>query len=1580
MGGTRHGGVFVNYRTGDGEFAATLVSRVLSERFGPEYVFLASRSIRPGEDFASTILERLAHSDVLLAIIGARWRSITERQSRREAEAPDDWVHREIAEAFRHGLRVIPVFLDHAVPLVEAELPPDIAPLARCQFLRLSHRNDARDLAKLVEELGGLVPDLVLRRVFTGSPPRSRTLPPSTWLLPEYGIAPFAGRDLELAELTGWVRAPRPVSAQLVTGPAGRGKTRLALRLCAELDGHGWVTGIVHDNARIADLAALGTIDSPLLVVVDQASTRFEQLHALAAALVERDATAPPARLLLLDRENGEWARRLRTHTTGPVAGLFRDLGELELAPAALTTADRRTEFHRAAAAYAEFLELPATELRPPDDLAHSRYSSARVLHATALVALLEEHRGDSVPAPDPELHRTARPECPYRGLRPFQERDSRFFWGRDQQVRQLETLLEQHPTVVVTGASGSGKSSLVRAGLLPVLRERGIVVTVLRPTAGVEPLELLANAVAPLVGDPGRDVLRLADAIVDAAGHWVLFVDQFEELVAADPEAADRLLELVVELVRAGPPRPGGTPALRAVFTALSSEHPHTLALPRMGPAELRAAIAGPAELVSFEPGLVDRIIADAADAPGQLPLVELTVTRLWESAQGGTLSHRAYDEQGGLAGALAGYADEVCSQRLEPGELEVAERLLVQLARPGEDGTFTLTPVRLDQLDPAARDLAGTLAGHRLVVLRAGADQPETVVLAHEGLVQRWRRLHEWLVAAQDFRSWQEQLRSALRQWQRAGRDPGVLLRGASLAAAEDWLASHPPRLTGEEKDFITASRRHERREARRWRVITALVAVLALVATSLAVAAGTRNRELAEQFRRTTAVSLGQEAQRRTDSDPSTALQLAQASWRQDETAPEAYAALLQHYLDLIDVDHRRPGLWSGTVTTVVSSADGRVTAGAERNGKVTVWTGLFGSEPEPWTVAIVPDLVGLTLSQDGRWLAVASRRGTVTLWDVDRRAGPVRLRPPEDPYASQEPDSLFSAGFSTDGRLLVVTLRGSSAARAAGRSSLVETWDVSRPDDARSGFSVGAPVDTAAVLRVDQDGRSAWFGELHVDGSRHNVRRDLVTGAALDTTSDGVLTPGGLLVDCAGSAAPYRLSVRDAVTEALRFSRPVPRCPPPVALGVTDLSGRYALVDDGSAEDSFRQLTLVDLETADAYSVRRPSRPGPVDDLTVSNNDPVIALPSGSGPPAVFLLDTDALLRLRPVGPVGDLTGSGPARDPGLRALSPDGRLLVTMARRRLLAFDLAAGRRLEADGTAGDPRLAADPQLVFTEDGKHVLAVGDRGELVVLSVPDLVQERRISLGVPAFEVQSPPAVVPISLVPLFDDEVAVVRGTSVAKWDTSSGEQLTDWLDLRGGAATQLRDFARDATVTALPQANLLLVASQDGAEIWNLASGVLVRSFQPRPGTASAVLPQFGTSRVALHYQGEGELELWDWDANRSTTLLVPGDLSLVAFTPDGKLVTDSGTGTLRLWDAATGVPVASLRTPTATSSWWPRDGSLVAVSTSRPLSIDLNPQAWFDHLCRLNHRDYTPEERELVPSGVDLPPPCPSS
>lgn len=209
-GGRQVGGIFLNYRTGDGDWAAVLVKRELSGRFGADNVFYAAQSIRLGEDFSQRILGRLRQCEVLLALVGPRWLTAEEQSGGRRLDNPDDWVRREISAAFQARLRVIPVLLDGIPRLDETTLPDEIEQLARCQYLRVSHRSDQGDLTRLVDELMELVPGLVTARQLVAQPGAVS----SFW----HGSAPHQGHDNAGDELRSTVTQLR----EALSSPGGR--------------------------------------------------------------------------------------------------------------------------------------------------------------------------------------------------------------------------------------------------------------------------------------------------------------------------------------------------------------------------------------------------------------------------------------------------------------------------------------------------------------------------------------------------------------------------------------------------------------------------------------------------------------------------------------------------------------------------------------------------------------------------------------------------------------------------------------------------------------------------------------------------------------------------------------------------------------------------------------------------------------------------------------------------------------------------------------------------------------------------------------------------------------------------------------------------------------------------------------------------------------------------------------------------------------------------------------------------------------------------------------------------------------
>jgi WD40 repeat protein/DNA-binding SARP family transcriptional activator len=474
--------------------------------------------------------------------------------------------------------------------------------------------------------------------------------------------------------------------------------------------------------------------------------------------------------------------------------------------------------------------------------------------------------------------------ECPYRGLSPFREADAPFFFGREAFTEPLAQAVRTRLIVaVIVGSSGSGKSSAVFAGLLPRLREEGDwLITDFRP--GVQPFHTLAAALLPIL-EPGLsetdrlvETRKLADALRErrvplynvveraldkstGSNRLLLLVDQFEELYSLCPEPEVRrcfvdLLLAAVEAVEERRDSPfvllltmradfmGQAVAYRPFADALQET---ALILGPMTREELRAAIERPADMqgAALEAGLVDRLLDDVGEEPGNLPLLEFALTLLWERLDYGWMTHRAYEEIGRVEGALARYAEEVYGALAE-GEREGARRVFVQLVQPGERTEDTRRLATRAELGEENWALVQHLADRRLVVTgREKTTGSETVEVVHEALIQRWGQLQDWMEEDRAFRTWQERLRAALGQWQTMGQDEGVLLRGAPLAEAEGWLAEREGELSTGEKAFIQTSvelreRRETERERRRRWIFVGLAAglIVALVLALLAV----------------------------------------------------------------------------------------------------------------------------------------------------------------------------------------------------------------------------------------------------------------------------------------------------------------------------------------------------------------------------------------------------------------------------------------------------------------------------------------------------------------------------------------------------------------------------------------------------------------------------------------------------------------------------------------------------------------------------------------------------------------------
>lgn len=482
--------------------------------------------------------------------------------------------------------------------------------------------------------------------------------------------------------------------------------------------------------------------------------------------------------------------------------------------------------------------------------------------------------------------------ESPYRGLARYGTEDAGLFFGRDALAGELAALVREHRCTAVVGASGSGKSSLLRAGLVPRLTDAAGVAAVRILTPGAHPARTHAARLAPAAGE----------------GDTVVLVDQFEEVFSLCRDAAERAAFLAALRAAAEPgSRLRVVLSVRADFFArlladrrlAEAVRPATLPVGPMSPAQLREAVVGPAaaDTLVVERALTARLVADVADEPGGLPLLSHALLELWRRRRGRTLALAAYEEIGGVQGAIAHTAEEVYAA-LGPGHATVAQAMLLRLIAPGDGTPDTRRPAERAELVRSA-EAAEVL--ERLLRARLLTADGTAVELAHEALITGWPRLAGWVGAHRERLRLHRRLTEAAGAWAALERDPGALYRGVRLAGAREEFAAADADLTPLEREFLDASVAEDERRVRaaarttrRLRALTVSLAVLLSLAVVAGLLAWQQSRVSARQRDEAEARRIAALAAELGYAQPRTALRLSVAAWKLADL-PETRAAL-------------------------------------------------------------------------------------------------------------------------------------------------------------------------------------------------------------------------------------------------------------------------------------------------------------------------------------------------------------------------------------------------------------------------------------------------------------------------------------------------------------------------------------------------------------------------------------------------------------------------------------------------------------------------------------------------------------
>jgi DNA-binding SARP family transcriptional activator/tRNA A-37 threonylcarbamoyl transferase component Bud32 len=673
----------------------------------------------------------------------------------------------------------------------------------------------------------------------------------------------------------------------------------------------------------------------------------------------------------------------------------------------------------------------------------------------------------------------------PYKGLRPFLEADAGDFFGREAFIESLldrMSLTAGARFIAVVGASGSGKSSVVRGGLVAAIRRGAIegsdrwFVTEMVP--GHHPLEeldaaLMRVAIRPPAGllarlESGpRGLVEVVDAILPEGTELLLVVDQLEEVFTLTESEDDRAL--LLESLRVATAEPSSR--LRVVATLRADFYDRPLRYPRIGqllasttevlsaltPEELERAIVRPAERagLSIDGGVVPQIAADVAEQPGALPLVQYALTELYDRREEGRLTLEAYRDIGGVGGALAASAEHLYATR-QPAGRNAVRQLFLRLVTLGEGAADTRRRVTRSELstlevDASTMDSALHAYGrHRLLTFdRDPATREPTVEVAHEALLSAWERLGGWIDKAREDVRINRRLSDAAHEWERNGREPSFLLSGSRLEQFESWGSATNLALGLEERGYLSASvarrdeeraaedartlreRMLERRSVKRLQALVVALTAAALVAGTLTAIALNRNASAQRASRVAAARELLTAAAANFEIDRQFAillgLEAARTTQDVDGTVLPEVEQFLRRAAPAVAIDTTL--ILGSAIRGGSATPDGSAIALVDEAGSVGVWDLRNGSRILALPSDTVcdssgcPEVFWVSLSDDAHLLATGDGDGLVHLWDLRSGREVVTVSTDTTAFAATFGGPLARpAALSPDGRLL------------------------------------------------------------------------------------------------------------------------------------------------------------------------------------------------------------------------------------------------------------------------------------------------------------------------------------------------------------------------------------------------------------------------------------------------------------------------------------------------------------------------------------------------------------------------------
>ena len=954
----------------------------------------------------------------------------------------------------------------------------------------------------------------------------------------------------------------------------------------------------------------------------------------------------------------------------------------------------------------------------------------------------------------------------PYKGLRSFDESDAADFFGRTKLIDDIVDHVHRLALVAIVGPSGCGKSSLVRAGVVPRLREAGWAVAMMRP--GEHPLGSLATALemTPL----GR--VASTQNVVGRSGR-VLVIDQLEELFTICQDEDERVEFLRLLADSGEPDAPFRTIAtLRADFLSLPLQDRvlgpllggGVVIVPPMTARELDECVRRPAERhgIEMESSLVTQIVADAAARPGSLPLLQFALADLVDRRDRGAVALGHYDDVGGIAGALSRRA-ETMYLALPGPERSLLPGLIARLVVSVEGQPETSRRVPLRTLSAETRELIAILVEHRLVVVANDPATREPVVeLAHESLLIAWPRLQEWIDETRADARMLLQISSATVVWEQGERTETDLYRGPRLRSAVEWSREHLGSLSAAEREFLVEGDRCERQltdqRDRTLRLVTRLsvglacLLVLAIVGASIAVVQ--RGRATRASYDSETKRLLATSAKLSTESPPLALLLALEGSRRRGDrlaahdallqtltAVPTALgAAMVGHPVRrlMFDRSGRRIVAVGDSEAVVVDAGSHRVLAQRTLRspGRGEPWIGLG-----PGDTIIVSDgaydvrfISALTLqdtrpslalpgvirsfatASDGSVLAIGDDFGTVRLWHMPDRTKQASL---------QLPTNAVSLAFSRDASQFAVA-----------EDTAVSVWSVGGH---RQLGRFAVEHEIAAVAFTD-DG-AVIVSSKPIDGVATISALDAATGAerwrtAKTATVAATLAaerPGAMLAADPNGVRRLQLASGEAEAVAASPARSVAAAPDGSSFVVAGGGPTLSFWSSDGRELIGRALPSVPIRSCQpqastdgrfvacadplmVWDLAQPARSAVINDRRrrgfLFGNDRLLTIDGSGSWRVIDLRSSDVLER----GQASRLSAGGFAERPKTR-VSPDGRLVATADQTIVFLVDVRANRvtRLRADGI-GSAGVRTIRDVWFSNDGALLLALLDTGDV------------------------------------------------------------------------------------------------------------------------------------------------------------------------------------------------------------------------------------------------------------------------